>query len=468
MSRSRPDRGVALIAVLFLAAVLTLLMYAFLREMEVEASLAASYGREKQAEQLAWGAIEKGMATVATDTQLHASPTSPWLDNPTEFYEVELGEGVYSLYRAPMDDDAETRPKWGLMDEASKINVNVAPRNILMRLPGMTDEIADSILDWRDEDDEVTNQGAENAYYQGLQPPYACKNAAFSTIDELLLVKGMTPELLYGEDANQNGRLDAAENDGEENDPVDNQDGLLDRGIASYITVWSTDRNIRADNGEKRLNLNTATPQQLQETLGDVLSNQELNNIQIRRLRFQPPGVYPSIAHLMDVQGVQPAGISKEKFIRICDRLTLLDDEVVPGLLNVNTAPKKALEMLPGLTPEDVALLIQHRTSPDADLSNIGWVTVLPTPKVQQIVNFITVRSWQFRLDAVARMGPKSELAEDALLTQEPSESDPAAPARVYKRILAVWDRAATPPRLVWWKDVSRLGAPYSVLEPAP
>jgi general secretion pathway protein K len=57
--------------------------------------------------------------------------------------------------------------------------------------------IVDSILDWRDSDDFHRLNGAENQYYQSLPNSYACKNAAFGAVEELLLVRGMRPELFY-------------------------------------------------------------------------------------------------------------------------------------------------------------------------------------------------------------------------------------------------------------------------------
>jgi general secretion pathway protein K len=61
--------------------------------------------------------------------------------------------------------------------------------------------IINSIKDWLDsgDDDLVTGlNGAESDYYEGLDPPYKCKNGPFTDINELLLVKGMTPALFYG------------------------------------------------------------------------------------------------------------------------------------------------------------------------------------------------------------------------------------------------------------------------------
>ena len=64
-------------------------------------------------------------------------------------------------------------------------------------LPLSTDEIVDAIIDWRDEDSKRETEGAESTYYEDLEPPYSAKNAAFEKIEELLLVKGVSEDLLY-------------------------------------------------------------------------------------------------------------------------------------------------------------------------------------------------------------------------------------------------------------------------------
>jgi len=61
--------------------------------------------------------------------------------------------------------------------------------------------IITSIKDWLDsgDADAITGlTGAESDYYQDLEPPYFCKNGTISHKDELLLVRGITPELYYG------------------------------------------------------------------------------------------------------------------------------------------------------------------------------------------------------------------------------------------------------------------------------
>jgi type II secretory pathway component PulK len=142
------------------------------------------------------------------------------------------------------------------------------PANPLLNLPNMTPEIAAAMLDWLDSDDSPRTDGAESEYYLALTPPYSPKNGPLDTLDELLLVRGVTPRLLYGEDANQNGVLDANEDDGAESYPSDNADGLLDRGWLPYLTLMSRSRNVDST-GQPRVNLNGSDLQALYDQLSE-------------------------------------------------------------------------------------------------------------------------------------------------------------------------------------------------------
>jgi general secretion pathway protein K len=96
-----------------------------------------------------------------------------------------------------------------VMGEAGKINLNFVSERMLRRVltnMGMEEEskeiVVDSILDWRDPDDFYRVNGAENDYYQSLPDPYECKNGNFDSLEELLLVRGVTSDLFYGKRAN--------------------------------------------------------------------------------------------------------------------------------------------------------------------------------------------------------------------------------------------------------------------------
>ena len=110
--------------------------------------------------------------------------------------------------------------------------------------------------------------GAESDYYTSLDPPYEPRNGALKSIDELLQVAGVTADLLYGEDANRNGRLDFNENDGDASAPFDNSDGILQPGWAAFLTVTARELNQRAD-GTERTYINNGVLDELYDSLAE-------------------------------------------------------------------------------------------------------------------------------------------------------------------------------------------------------
>jgi general secretion pathway protein K len=114
------------------------------------------------------------------------------------------------------------------------------------------DEILDSILDWKDRDHEHRMNGAEDDYYNSLPDPYDCKDGNFDTIEELLLIKGITPELFYG-----SGALDK---------PQGALSGISALGLKDLLTTYSYE-----------VNKNTAPEEVLYATLSEGEANRILN-----------------------------------------------------------------------------------------------------------------------------------------------------------------------------------------------
>ena len=121
-------------------------------------------------------------------------------------------------------------------------------------LPGVTQEMAASIMNWRLPQTRATIAGgATNEYYLMLPRPYQAKGSSFETIEELLLVKDVTPAILYGQDVNRNGVLDPSEGGsggapgdalGIENlmqgsPQLDSRDTGIDHGLYPFVTVFS-------------------------------------------------------------------------------------------------------------------------------------------------------------------------------------------------------------------------------------
>jgi type II secretory pathway component PulK len=155
----------------------------------------------------------------------------------------------------------------GPMDEGAKLNVNMASRAQLGNLPGMTPDVVDAIIDWRDTNDEVEGLGAESNYYSNRAAGYRPRNANFKSIAEVELVAGAWPDNLRGEDWNLNGRLDPNEDDGPRTYPDDKPDGKLDAGWSQYLTASSMQSPVSLS-GEEKLKLDGADEEGLIKRLG--------------------------------------------------------------------------------------------------------------------------------------------------------------------------------------------------------
>jgi len=243
--------------------------YSFTAIMVAEAATTSMYERDAQTRACADSGIEFVAAILGAAVD---GATLPNLYNNPELFQAVLlqnspvprGRLMLSIV-APVENDVSgSSLRFGLIDESSKLNLNALLqtdlddeqlRDALLALPNMTIEIADAILDWIDEDDQPRSYGAENEYYGTLNPPYQTKNGRLESLDELLLVRGVTAVGLFGEDVNRNGLLDANENDGQLTAPLDIPDGILDRGWHALLTVASREVNLRSD-GTPRINVN--------------------------------------------------------------------------------------------------------------------------------------------------------------------------------------------------------------------
>jgi len=122
-----------------------------------------------------------------------------------------------------------------------------------------------SIIDWTDDDDQLTclpfvkhqNLGAESAHYEKLETPYPCRNAPLDTTEELLLVKGLTPQVF--------------------------------NRLCDYVTVY----------GDGKININCA-PRQVIESISEKM-DPALAQMIIEQRKFKP---FDSITELRDVPGM--------------------------------------------------------------------------------------------------------------------------------------------------------------------
>ena len=260
--------GSVLLLVVVVVGMLTLAAYNFTQSMLTEYEAAAMSTRDVQSRATADSGVEfaatilGNRSTVAAENLIH---------NPQLFMGRVVSASTnprancrFTIISPVEHDTRNNAIRYGLMDESAKFNLNYLPNmgmtdddlhTMMLNIPQMTVEIVDAILDWIDTDDDPRQYGAESEVYQAMSPPYKAKNGPIETIDELLKIKGITPSLLYGEDANRNGLLDPNENDGNASPPLDNSNGVLDHGFVAFLTVNSRESNRRTD-GRLKINVN--------------------------------------------------------------------------------------------------------------------------------------------------------------------------------------------------------------------
>jgi type II secretory pathway component PulK len=323
-------------------------------------------------------------------------------------------------------------PFLGLVDETSKMNLNTATLEMLEALPRMTPELAAAIIDWRDENQDVTEGGAESETYAMRRPAYRAKDNRFETVEELRLVRGAQLDVLYGEDANLNGVLDPNENDGDSTPPADNRDGRLDPGILDCLTVYSREGNTRAD-GSSKINVGTQNvPQQLRTLLQTELGTARGNAV-ISALG-QPPG-RPAVRSL--VEFYIRSRMTLEEFAKVEADLTI-GTQPREGLININTAGERVLACIPGLTNYASALVSYRQSNPDK-IQSVAWLTeVVEQQNALQAGPYVTTRSYQFTADvcAVGRYG------------------------RGFQRANIIFDTSSGAPQMRFRQDLTRLGWP--------
>jgi general secretion pathway protein K len=196
------SRGVALIMVLWVITILSVIVLEFCFAMRTEVNITNNYKEELRLYAMAEGGIQRAIAELIykhdTKVQQMRMTLKPEEVPPEKMEWVTDGRP----YLLPFDQGVcEVRVR----SEAGKVNINLISESMLRKIIGNLgleeverDIVVDSILDWRDPDDFYRVNGAENDYYQSLKEPYDCKNGNLDSIEELLLVRGVTPDLFYG------------------------------------------------------------------------------------------------------------------------------------------------------------------------------------------------------------------------------------------------------------------------------
>jgi type II secretory pathway component PulK len=209
ISPPRHDRGIAMIIVMMVIVVLSVLAGGFAYSMKVETKLARNTSWESDMEWLGRSGVELGKYSLAMQTTLpppesmYSGLNQFWAGappNPTNevfanlsLKDVPLGVGKFTV----SIQDMERKFNLSVVTEQ-----NPAVLERALKLVGADSSevpiIIDSYLDWIDPDKKTHLDGAESEDYLELPSPYCAKNGPVDDIRELLLIKGMTPQIFWG------------------------------------------------------------------------------------------------------------------------------------------------------------------------------------------------------------------------------------------------------------------------------
>lgn len=502
----KPAQGLLLIIVLVTIVMMTLAAFTFTSLMQVEMQSARVLSRRVQSKYLADSGVDYTRLFLAAADQDIQAKGGLW-DNADAFQGVPAAVDVnnlallgrFSVVAPSLNDDGIPEGfRFGLVNESSKININALPfydnwqpgsaRQILLALPSMTEEIADAILDWVDTDDDEREFGTEGSHYRGLNPPYDVKNGPMDSLDELLLVRDVTPELLFGLDVNRNGVLDDIETVGTN---ASSLDADMHLGWANYVTLFSKESNLNGE-GLVRVNINGTDLDLLQDDLKASFNDQWTNYILQYRINGPSAAVpnpeedtivladevpleltgnetgsftFASVVDLVETYvevtnadgdpvflrspiNIETLGVAMTLAMK---NLTIYEGDSIPGRINIMQAPRRTMEGIPGMDSELIDRIIEVR---EFELDDPGFLDLnrnyetwllteflVDVSTMRSLMPFICVGGDVYQAEVIGYFG-------DGVGTS---------------RAEAIIDTTVDVPKLIFWRDKTHLQGTFSV-----
>ncbi len=185
------SKGAALLLVLWLAAALSAIAFTLANTVRGEIERSSTDADGLKAYYLAEGAIDRMLVYIECRVRICRSRWKAPLSSRGKpvFCSSTFQLGVVRAEYIP---------------ENSKLNVNLAPPPELMNLmlalgvdPNRAEAIVAGILDWRGGTPGGSFSELDQ-YYLSLTPSFRARHASLQEIEELLLVRGITPDLFYG------------------------------------------------------------------------------------------------------------------------------------------------------------------------------------------------------------------------------------------------------------------------------
>jgi len=199
MPSLREERGMVLLVVLVIVALLASLLTEFAFSTLVDLRLTETFRDSTRAYYLAKGGVRVGRIILQEDRNSWDAASEMWAQGVTSY---PVGDGVVSV----RIEDLERRLNINHLVDSTGYNAVLVSRNRFNKLFeelgfAEPESLTAALIDWIDSDTKVDNldesgaRGAEDDYYLRLEKPYHCKNGRLVSLDELAMVRGFTPEI---------------------------------------------------------------------------------------------------------------------------------------------------------------------------------------------------------------------------------------------------------------------------------
>lgn len=427
----REQRGLSLISTLWILTILSILAAQLLYSIHIEQRTQRNFLDRSKFHYAAKAGFEWTLAVMRDDQTPFDSLGETWAGPVQGQVEDGIQIGNFLNYQVTV------------VDEASKVNINVADVGLISNL----------LAEAGAPPDDASTEDLANKIVEGR--PYR-------TVRDLARVEGMTSELLYG-NAEQGIAANSQPSVGSESPSLLSGDNQQSMGLVDLTTIHSVDASTDP-NGEPLVNINTADEGQLTEirtqqnqsvftqaeaesliqqrefdrfaALMEVqsVSDELFNNIRDQlttentdegETNDQEEGFFPGqrgtpqtsdesgkvnintadVETLESLEGIDQGiaerivshregqglfqnidaikevrMLTQQEFIGIVDKITLKDGETRQGLINVNTAPPEILALLPGMDPQKAQAIVDRR---EQDASNTSQVQSLTEDEIK-------------------------------------------------------------------------------------
>ncbi|MBN1509969.1 MAG: type II secretion system minor pseudopilin GspK [Sedimentisphaerales bacterium] len=312
-TRKHERSGLVLVLVLGMVILMSAVLFGFSRKSRTSLVVADGFRDSEQARNCARAGVSIAVAAVRDANNLYADPRFDRLRRGKEVFSI--GDGTCSL---TITDESGRLNINTLKDKNGTINRKRIDQflkliDLLNRQQPDAERIgyglAAAIIDWTDRDDEVTqlpfvkveSLGAESSYYDTLDPPCSCRNQPIDVTDELLQIRGVTPQVF--------------------------------QRLRDFLTTT----------GDGRVNINAA-PKLVIECLSEQMDS-TLAQMIVQRREFKP---FQNVSELRDVPGMTDniyeaikdsvAVSSAEPYYRVCASGTVGDHRCrIEAVLRRNT-----------------------------------------------------------------------------------------------------------------------------------